>query len=214
MLQVNRTFRNLSRSFKSYWIAAVLRAGLTLPLSPNHPLNSFTASELHLAVHKAVFRERNLRSPKPRLYSHTLITWPFCPPRMMIKESDSRRPTVEVQERSYDAVWMTLQDETGEWLFVVSRDAVIRVLHLRTGILACEKQFCQIVVPTSSNEHRVRFATDFKGDGTATMALVVNEIRKGDYYPESKEEESEDGDGERWGERWVHCPFIVVIQSC
>lgn len=184
-LQVNRALRTLSRSFKTFWIPSVLRAKLSLPLSSHCPLSSFSASELHLAVHRASFRERNLCSPKPRLYSHTLIQWPFASPRTIIEESNNSIPTVPSLETPDDALWRHLASPNGEWLFIVARDALVRVVHLRTGKV-WEKRYAEIVVPFNRHETRVRFAIDFRGDVDAVMVLAINEIGNAEYYNEDE----------------------------
>lgn len=76
----------------------------------------------------------------------------------------------------WDVCQRNLSDPSGEFLFFVSSDAVVRVLHLRTGKLVWEKQYGSIIVPFDRQEDRVRFAMDF-GDGSAVMALVTDETK-------------------------------------
>lgn len=100
---------------------------------------------------------------------------------MITRESAGPLPTKSSWETADDALWGDITHPNGEWLFAVSSAAIARVLHLRTGKLALEHQFCDIVVPLDAQVQRVQFAIDFIGNVTAFMALVINEVKKEDY---------------------------------
>jgi hypothetical protein len=116
-----------------------------------------------------------------------LVEWPWCPARIAIKETDDTVPTAPELETADDALWRHLAHPNGEWMFVVSSDAVVRILHLRSKTLAWEKQYGDIVIPLYRHGSRARFAVDFMGEEHAMMVLATNEIDNAQYYEEEEE---------------------------
>lgn len=174
--KVHSVFYGLANTFKSYWLPATLRANLALRLPSHLPWVSFSASYLRRAIINAVLLEKNLASDRPRLYSHTLIEWPFSPPKVVFEAVDGLHTHFQQrEERPSDVIWRHLPHHNGEWLFIVSKDAAIRILHLRTGKLACHHQDVRLILPFHSSRLKVRFAVDFMGDHDCMMALATDE---------------------------------------
>lgn len=94
------------------------------------------------------------------------------------------------EEVPKDAFWENTSHHNGDWLFLVSSDAVVRVLHLRNGKLALEQKVCDIVAPTRPGQSRTACAVDFVGDSDVVMALVIDEAQKA-------ESEEQEGDKEK-----------------
>lgn len=129
--EVNRAFNALSKASKAWWLHALTQSQLYIPLPTHRPLRSYTATELYLAAHRVVRTERNITSSRPRLYSWRYITWPYEPsPGVHLVSEAAKDETAE------DAIHMHLAHPNGNWMFTVSNQNVLRILHLRSGKLA------------------------------------------------------------------------------
>jgi hypothetical protein len=157
--------RKLAKSSKAFWLSAAARSELFIPLPTHKPLYSFTAEELYLASHRAVLIELNVTSPQPRLHSWRHITWPYEP-----------SPGVELlteganEENAEEAIHMHLAHPNGEWMFIVSSQNVLRILHLRSGRLALAYDgecfdYGRGVPP------RVAWAVEFKEEDKANLVM-------------------------------------------
>jgi hypothetical protein len=126
--------RNLSLFYKSYWLPGILREGLVLPL-PSGPFPSFSPQELGLASRRAVFRERNLSSEHPTLYSSTRIPWPFPGLKTSVEGSGTN-----IGLKPLHVSWIPSLHHNGEWYFALSKDFTLRILHVRSAALVLEEK--------------------------------------------------------------------------
>ncbi|PVG04942.1 hypothetical protein CPB86DRAFT_778254 [Serendipita vermifera] len=178
LAQVNRSIRLLSKLSKTFWLRAIIRQGTVLPLPKHLSLDSLTAEELGFKVHKAVTRDRNISGENAKLRSYTKITWPF-----VLDNGGQHDATVEFEsifgreERPLQASAMHLMHPNGEWLFLFSSTHVMRILHLRTGKLACEQRMSGM----GWNQRGLiqgapygTFAVDFRGDSEVILVEIYS----------------------------------------
>ena len=125
--QVSRSLLTVSKLFKSYWLPALVREELVLPLPSHLPLVAFSGEQLRAATIVARKRERNLLDERPRLRSQVHIPWPYSRSPSCNK---TEMPASTVGETPSEAIWMHLTHPNGQWLFIVSKKNVIRILHL------------------------------------------------------------------------------------
>ncbi|KAG8753242.1 hypothetical protein FRC14_006297 [Serendipita sp. 396] len=127
--EVNKALRSISNSRTSFWLYTLQECSLFLPVASYRPLESFTAAELSLAAHRAALSERNITSPAPKLLSYRYIPWPF--------EGSPGVPLEDVEwERPEHAIRMHLSHYNGEYMFAVSTNNILRIIHLRSGKVA------------------------------------------------------------------------------
>lgn len=142
MAQVNKELRNLSRSYRSYWVPSVLLDGLMLPVA-HRSLMTFSPSELSIATRKALFRESNLELEAPKLYSSNRILWPYSglSTPSNLAAGDAPTQSEDTTNRQHlDACWIPSLHSNGDWCFTLSKDWILRAVYLRTGVLAMEEK--------------------------------------------------------------------------
>jgi hypothetical protein len=130
--------------------------------------------ELGCKSHAAVIRDRNLSRDNIKLCSYRKIIWPPIPSdgeqddEAIASENIFRR-----EERPLQASAMHLMHPNGDWLFLFSSAHVLRIVYLRTGMLACTLRMSGTgweergVIQGAPNG---TFALDFRGD---TEVLLV-----------------------------------------
>ncbi|KIM21200.1 hypothetical protein M408DRAFT_110639 [Serendipita vermifera MAFF 305830] len=138
LADTNNVLRNLSRSYKSYWLPSVLLEGLLLPVA-HRSLMSFSPGELGIATRRALFRERNFKQEAPVLYSSTRIDWPY--PGL---EADPSRGGPDLgsglgSQLPSEVCWIPSLHANGDWCFTLSKDWTLRTIYLRTGVLVMEE---------------------------------------------------------------------------
>lgn len=168
--QVSSSLFSLSKSSKSYWLSALFREELA-PLLPSHlPLVAFSGEELRTATIVALKRERNMMDEYPKLISSNHIAWPYSRSPSC---STTEMPASTVGETPSEAIWMHLTHPNGQWLFMVSKKNVIRVLHLPSGTVAWEEWSNVMPVLLEETMPYICFAVDFMGDDQARVAMVI-----------------------------------------
>lgn len=87
-------------------------------------------------MRKYVFYENNLSKENPTLYSRNKIPWPYTG---FDKENETSLGSDLSSENPLDVCLNASLHDNGEWLFILSMDFKLRVLHLRTGTLILEE---------------------------------------------------------------------------
>jgi hypothetical protein len=106
-------------------------------LVPSRPFQSFSPQELSLASRRAVFRDRNLSSEYPKLYSSTRISWPF---QGLDTTVEGTGTNYNIPPKPLNVSWISSFHSNGEWYFALSKDFTLRILHVRTAALVLEER--------------------------------------------------------------------------
>ncbi|CCA68211.1 hypothetical protein PIIN_02077 [Serendipita indica DSM 11827] len=172
--EVDRFFYKLANERPSFWIYTLTHSGLLLPLYSFRSLPSFSARELYIAAHRAVLTERNLSSQNPKLLSYRYIPWPYDPaPGVSLAAGAWEMPE--------EAVRMHLSHYNGEWMFTVSSNNILRILHLRSGKVGL--MYDQDRYEGGMDDvSRVSWAVEFRETDHAYM--VMNCYLQGETGPE------------------------------
>jgi hypothetical protein len=125
-------------------------------------LVSYTATELSVAAYRAVKTELNLLSPQPELQSWFHIKWPYGLSPDVYDYGDWEQPA--------SAIYMHLSHPNAEWMFMVSNNNIIRILHLRSGNLALINSSLEFRNP-QPDMRNVSWAAEFRGDLEARFVI-------------------------------------------
>lgn len=106
--------------------------------------------------------ESNLLSPSPALQSYFHITWPYGLSAGVYDYADWEDPR--------HAIYMHLSHPNAEWMFMVSFNNIIRVLHLRSGNLALVDPSLEFRTYHPDTRH-VSWAAEFRGDLEARFVI-------------------------------------------
>lgn len=126
---------------------------------------SFTAAELNIAAHRAVLSEHNITSEAgPKLVSSTHIPWPYEPG----PETDVDNVAWETPDA---AIYMHLAHPNAEWLFTVSSNNILRILHLRSGKLSLVYDGDQYPSSGRGIATRIAWAVEFREENDASLVM-------------------------------------------
>ncbi|KAG8806838.1 hypothetical protein FRC17_004772 [Serendipita sp. 399] len=164
--EVNQNLRTLANTRVSFWLQTLTETDLVLPLTRSQALHNYDAKDLNIAAHRAARIERNLTSSRPELRSWRHITWPFEPTRGL------EDANLALWETPVQAVSMHLVDDGGEWMFNVSSNNIIRILHLRTGKLAACYDGLQYLEEEIDAGARIAWAVEFFDSGNRAVMIV------------------------------------------
>jgi hypothetical protein len=148
-----------------FWLNAVIRQRIVLPLPKHLALDSFTPEQLGCAAQKAVLRDQNLAKDYVKLHSYTKISL-----------NDEAYSSVGVSKMAFvrdDE--LVLMDPNGAWLFLFSTDHMMRVISSRTGKLVyIDKRggFGWIERRFMEESTCGTFAVDFRGDSEAIFVEI------------------------------------------
>ena len=165
--------RNISQSYKTYWVYSVLREGVIIPLPSLRPLASFSPLELGIAARRAVYREHNLSLQRPKFHSYSRLIWPFSRPRTSAEGNDPCAGANLETSNSLDVFWIISLHHNGEWYFTFSKDFILRVLHLRTATWVLEEKPHELESSLGivSSQYAIKTLDDFE----ARVAVVITE---------------------------------------
>lgn len=111
--------------------------------------------------------ERNITSVDgPKLVSWKQITWPYEPSPKV--EADAQSCSWEAPE---SAIHMHLSHPNSEWMFTVSANNILRILHLRSGKLALAYDYDQYGLEHREVAMRIAWAVEFREENDANLVM-------------------------------------------